>query len=71
MIHKVKLRPFRVPIFVHQEASSAPRHEGFSAAPAFALKELDDDTLSGLCDEFRAAVFREARRPDPRQQESE
>jgi hypothetical protein len=63
---KQKLRPFMTPNFVSVEMPPRPRQEGLVEAPKFALAELDAETLSELCDEFRADVFRKANKTDPR-----
>lgn len=61
----LKLRPFTVPNFVIVEVPPRLRQEGFREAPTLALAELDAGTLSGLCDQFRAAVFKKADKIDP------
>lgn len=59
----VKLQPMTVPNFVLAESRI---FEGFTESPKFSLRELPADTLSALCDRFRADVFRKAGKADPR-----
>jgi hypothetical protein len=62
---EVKLRPFTVPNFVLVESRAAPRQEGFTESPKYALSELDSDTLDFLCEQFACAVFEKAGKPRP------
>ena len=57
---KVKIKPFNVPNYVVTEAEPKPRQEGFSEMPSIHLSDLDEDTLSKLCDDFTKAVFKKA-----------
>ena len=43
-----------------------PKQKGLVEAPKYAIQELDVDTLSSLCDEFRANVFARANKIDTR-----
>jgi len=61
----VKLKPFQTPNYVIQEVPARPRQEGMIEAPKYALAELDAETLAGLCDQFRADVFKKAGVADP------
>lgn len=40
-------------------------------APSYALSDLDADTLSKMCDEFRAEIFEKAGKEDPRNRQEE
>ena len=62
----VKLQPFRVPNFVLIVPHHAQRQDGFKPEAKFSLSELEPDTLSDLCDEFRREVFAKAGKDDPR-----
>lgn len=62
----VELRPFIVPNYVSAMAKPRPREQGVVESPSYALSELDEKTLSALCDEFRATVFEKAGKDDPR-----
>jgi len=66
----IKLKPFNTPNFVLAEMPPRPRQEGFRDGPSWALKEVDTETLSRLCDDFRAEVFRKAEKADPKKKES-
>jgi hypothetical protein len=59
---ELKLQPFRVPNYVLTEGKVRPRQDGFhpEETPKYALNELDEETLSALCDEFRKGVFEKA-----------
>jgi hypothetical protein len=60
----IELRPFTVPNYVIHKADPIRKLVGFIEAPKSHLSELDADTLSALCDEFRAEVFRKAGKKD-------
>ena len=62
---KIKLRPFTVPNFVGWELPARSRQDGLRAEPAFPLADIDAGTLASMCDDFRASVFRKARKIDP------
>jgi hypothetical protein len=63
----VELQPFTVPNFVREKTRPRPRQDGFHETPCHALHELDQATLSQMCDEFRAGVFAKAMKKDPAQ----
>jgi hypothetical protein len=62
---KLKLRPFSVPNYVLADGAAVKREDGWREPPKFALDELDAETLSELCREFRAAVFKKSGKADP------
>lgn len=62
----IPLVPFSTPNYVTMQMPDRPRQEGFVEAPKYALSELEPEVLSGLCDEFRAAVFKKAGKRDPK-----
>lgn len=66
VVKSVILQPMTVPNYVIQHMPPGKRDEGFREAPKYALSELDANTLSLLCDEFRANVFQKAGIKDPR-----
>ena len=63
----ITLKPWITPNFVIGETPPRTRQEGFNpdAAPKWALKEVDAETLAKMCDDFRAEIFRKAEKPDP------
>ena len=63
---KIKLVPFRVPSYVIIERPVRPRQDGYLEVPRFHISELDDDTLTQLCDEFKSNVFKKARESNNR-----
>jgi hypothetical protein len=56
-----ELKPFTVPNFAITERD--PRLE--IEETSLPLKALDSDTLDRLCNDFRAAVFKKAGKPQP------
>jgi len=62
---KIKLKPFNTPNFVIQEAAPKPRQEGFHEPPKYHLREIPEEDLDDLCNEFRAEIFRKAGKKDP------
>lgn len=63
--HTVELIPFSVPGQVTAKTVPGPRSDGFQEIPKFSLGELDQETLSELCNEFRRSVFKKAGKDDP------
>lgn len=61
----MQLRPFTVPNFVIVELPQPPK-ESAQSCPSLSIEDLDEQTLSGLCDEFRANVFARAGKQDPK-----
>lgn len=60
------LQPFRVPNFVLEKVTLGQLARcGFGQSRTFSLHELDAQTLSHLCDQFRAEVFKKAGKQDP------
>ena len=57
----VEIRPFPIPT-----ALSLRADQGDTTVATVGLSQIDADTLSALCDEFRAAVFEAAGTTDPR-----
>lgn len=62
---EIKLKPFMTPNYVIQEAPARSRQEGFVSAPSFPLSDVDAETLSRMCEEFRSEIFRKAGKTDP------
>ena len=62
---KINLKPFESPSHVLMGANPGPRQDGFQGATRFPLKEVDSDSLSKLCDQFRKDVFTKAGKRDP------
>lgn len=52
MNHSVKLRPFQTPNFAIADINPTA-----GEAPKFPLSDLSVETLSELCEQFRAEVF--------------
>jgi hypothetical protein len=62
----LELQPFNTPNFVIVKMPARPRHDGWQESPKYSLAELDAQTLSALCDQFRAEIFKKAGKDDPR-----
>jgi len=58
--------PWITPNFVCLKMPARPRQEGFQPSPSIPLKDVDAETLSKLCDDFRAEVFSKACQADPK-----
>ena len=65
----VKLTRFAVPELVYIEQPHPPqqRQDGIRPLPSIPLCDLDPQTISDLCDEFRKEVFASAGKEDPKQ----
>jgi len=63
---KVKLQAFNVPDGVYPVIAPRPRQDGFGNNPKISLKDIPEEVLSGLCDQFRKDVFEKAGKKDPK-----
>ncbi len=63
---RVKLQPFSVPNYVLAEPSAFMGKEGFNGVPKWELRDVDSQTLSDLCDQYRKDIFTKAGKADPR-----
>lgn len=64
-VMRVRLLPFSTPNYVIAASEPVMRQDGFKEAPKWPLSELDAETLAAMCDDFRAAIFKKAGKPDP------
>jgi hypothetical protein len=64
----IDIVPWMTPNFVSVKMPSRPRQEGFNEGIRYALNELDEQTLSELCDNFRKEVFEKAGKKDPKKE---
>lgn len=62
---EVPIQPFSIPHYVRREKKGAGPGDP-DAEAAFELSAIDPQTLSSLCDQFRADVFKQAGKTDPR-----
>lgn len=62
---EVAIQPFSIPNFVRRDKKAAAAGDP-DAEAAFELSAVDAMTLSALCDQFRADVFKKAGKTDPR-----
>ena len=67
MFIKIEVQPWDTPNFVLGKMPAQERQDGFNpdAAPKWALKDVDVETLSMLCDAYRADIFHKAGKNDP------
>ena len=61
----VELQPFGTPNYVIQKMAPRPKQDGIVECPKYHLRELDAETLAGLCDQFRREIFEKAGKSDP------
>jgi hypothetical protein len=62
----IKLKRWQAPSYALGEAPVGRRQDGFTEGPKWHVSEVDADSLSVLCDQFREDVFAKARKVDPR-----
>jgi len=60
----IELEPWVVPNFVRQKTKPSMRQEGYKEGLSISIKDLDEDVLSDLCDEFRQGIFKKAGKVD-------
>lgn len=63
---KVKLQPFQTPNYVIAESKPGLKQDGMVERPMWHVKEVDENTLSEMCDQFRRDVFEKAGKRDPK-----
>jgi len=62
---QVELQPFLVPNFVRAVGKVGLKQDGLQELPGYPLSDLDAETLSRLCDDFRDEVFKKAGKQQP------
>lgn len=63
---KLDIQPWQTPNYVIVKMPPRARQDGMIEAPKWELKDVDSETLSKLCDDFRRDVFLKAERVDPK-----
>jgi len=63
--YSIKLHNFTTPNFVRKEARVGKRQDGIKFDEGIPLRDLEENTLSELCDAFRKEVFKKAGKLDP------
>ena len=63
---KLEFIPWTLPQFCSQKMPPKPRENGFLECPKWSLKDIDEETLSDMCDDFRSSVFEKAGKKDPK-----
>ena len=67
---EIEIIPFDAPDVIVLKTPPRPRHEGFNLNNSVMhVSEVDAETLSKLCNDFRAEVFKKAGKIDPYKQE--
>jgi len=63
---EIEIVPFSVPegVYIRPPVISK-REDGFKPSGAIPFSEVEESTLSAMCDEFRKSVFEKARKVDP------
>ena len=63
---KIKIVPFAVPTEVYQDRPPQPRQNGLVLGnnPGIPLADLDASVLNDLCNNFRAEIFKKAKKSD-------
>jgi len=61
---KIKLRPIQTPNYVLAEARPGLRQDGMVECQKWHIGEIDEETLSELCDQFRRDIFKKAGKRD-------
>lgn len=62
---EIRLCPFTIPHTVHLEDPPVPRGVPALGLTQLPITELDEFTISRLCDDFRRRVFAAAGKADP------
>lgn len=63
----IELQPFSTPNFVSiKPFHVGQKQDGFAESPKYPLSDLDPETLSDLCDQFRKDIFSKAQKIDPK-----
>ena len=63
---KIRLQPFQTPNYVIAESKPGLKQDGMVECPKWHVNEIDEETLSDLCDRFRKDVFAKAGKRDPK-----
>jgi hypothetical protein len=63
---KVELKSLNVPNFVIPVSKPGRKQDGFKPVEGIPIGDMDENTLSVLCDEFRRNVFIKAGKTDPK-----
>ena len=63
---KIEIQPFTVPDYVIAVSKSGLKQDGLVESPKFNIRDIEEQTLSELCDKFRYDVFEKAGKKDTR-----
>lgn len=63
---RVKLQPFQTPNYVIAEPKPGLKQDGMIESPKWHVREVDENTLSEMCDQFRRGIFDKAGKRDPK-----
>lgn len=53
-----KLKPFTTPNFVIAEIPPQPRGSGIKEGPKYHLRDVPEETLIEMCEDFKAEILR-------------
>lgn len=62
-----ELHPFQTPNFVRLVVPPRPRQDGLQESASIPLREVPENVLLQMCEDFKAEVLRKHRTPDTRQ----
>lgn len=62
-----KLKPFGTPNFVIIEQPPGRRQDGFKEAPSIPLRDVPEQVLLQMCEDFKQEVLRKHRSADTKQ----
>lgn len=62
---KIKLNPIIIPDYVIEVARVGQRQDGIVEPNKWHIRDIDETTLSDLCDQFRRDIFEKAGKNDP------
>lgn len=60
---ELKLKPFGTPNFVIIEQTPSGRQDGLKEAPSIPLRDVPENVLLQMCEDFKAEVLRKHRTP--------
>ncbi len=67
----IELQPFITPNYVIAVSKEGLKQNGVVENPKWHINELDEETLSEMCDQFRHDIFTKACKVDPRKLEKQ
>lgn len=62
----LEIKPFSTPNCVIPVQKAGLKQDGYNPTEGISLRDIDEGTLSNLCDQFRKDIFKKAEKKDPR-----